>query len=338
MKQELYAYIRETTRLGDEIGVVERLKASKSISAETRADYDQIGARCIDLESDQLGPLMKGVSAMSWHKMRAALLYGSSRQYKDHRQACDKAQRSGDMDAARDHAIMARRAVLAFETISEASRPDVAKKRASKRGSIPRSDHWQAQVYAAATPVQRLSVALMWATGCRPVEIEKGVSVKILTKEEDGREYILVTIAGAKITERSGQETRYLVIDPKCPAGIALVNEMRGEREIVITRPAERLNKDFKRIREKTGFKVSPYSLRHQFAANLKAEWGADAADGIAVAMGHAVTRSQGRYGSVRQAQKSGSGVIDVKATREIKETRSLSFKPRPDAAGPSLG
>jgi hypothetical protein len=61
--------------------------------------------------------------------------------------------------------------------------------------------------------------------------------------------------------------------------------------------------------------------MRHQAAANLKSQFGQDGADKVAVALGHVTTRSQGRYGSVRQAQGA-SGVLAVRAVRDVRETR----------------
>jgi integrase len=143
----------------------------------------------------------------------------------------------------------------------------------------------------------------------------------------------MVTIYGAKITEHSGQEKRQIVIDPSSAAGKALADQMGDETSITVQRGAKRLNNDFEGIRDKTGFKVSPYSLRHQFSANLKAEFGSTRAVEVAKAMGHAVTRSQAKYGSPKQAQSGKTGVVMVWASGPVKETRSGPQKTGPKAS-----
>jgi integrase len=62
--------------------------------------------------------------------------------------------------------------------------------------------------------------------------------------------------------------------------------------------------------------KPSAYSLRHQFAANLKAQ-GFGPIE-IAKALGHLSVKSQKRYGSASQGQGGGVGLLAVDATREV--------------------
>lgn len=329
-RQAIYAHVRETTQIASDLGMVDRARQGKSVLSKTVADYDRIGARRIDLDCNELGLLMSEVTAASWHKYRAALMHVLARQYIGIRKDRDDAQRAGDWTDVAKLAVKMRRAVDAYSRVAAAERPEPDKPRASKRRTLPRSDDWQARVYDAATPAQRASIALMWATGCRPAEVETGVMVDRI-KFKGGKIGLRVTIHGAKLTEHSGQPTRLILIDEESQPGRALLEQMRGKPRMKVQRKATRINKDFEKIRSKTGLKVAPYSMRHQFSANLKAEWGSDAADRIAMAMGHAVTRSQGRYGSVRQAQSGKSGVLDVRATRSIKETRSAAKELSPE-------
>ncbi len=320
-KEELHAFIRETTRLAGELGLVKRVKAGKGVSEATKAAYEKVGARRLDLRSRGLGQLMEGVSARSWHTVRAALLHQAAETFGQGRRACDQAQRDGDLERAARMALVTRRAVMAFERVQVAERPSVDAPRQTKRRSLPRSDDWQARVWEAATPVQRPGIAVLWAVGCRPAEIAMGVDV-IRRPRPDGRVIVEVRIPGAKVTEVSGQPSRRLAIDGMTPQGRALLDALGGRDALTIRRPAKRLTKDLAAIRAKIGLKVSPYSLRHQASANLKAELGPAASKKVAEALGHATTRSQGRYGSVRQAQSGGSGVVGVKASREVRETR----------------
>lgn len=330
-KEKLHAFICETTRLGDEAGLVERMKATKKVSDTTRHAYERVVSRRLNLsDKDTFGGLMQGVSARSWHTNRAALLHGAAEAYGKHRKACDLAQRAGDMELAVRHAGMARRAVQAAMQIQGSERPELSSPRKTKRKTLPRSDEWQARVWSAATPTQKPAVAVLWATGCRPAEVEAGVDL-LRRDRPDGRVIIEVRVPGAKVTEHSGQPMRKLAIDGDSAEGKALLDALGDRASMTVQRKAKRLNADFADLRPKTGIRVSPYSMRHQVSANLKAQFGADEAEKVAEALGHVATRSQGRYGSPRQAQN-GSGVLAVKAVRTVKETRPNR---RPKASAP---
>jgi integrase len=334
-RSEIFAFVKETTQLGQERGLVDRSKATKKVSERTQGSYDKTASTRIDLNQKDCGRLMDGVSARSWHTIRASLLHVISQKYMAARKACDELQKRGDWDGAAKEAIIARRAITAHDKVEASERPELKTPRATKRRTLPRSDDWQAIVYEAASEVQKEAIAVMWASGARPDEIERGVEVKWVEKNDanSGARYLMVTIQGAKLTETSGQETRGIVIDPSSAAGQILAAHVGDYDSIIVERGAKRLNKDFEAIRDKTGFKTSPYSLRHQFSANLKAEFGPDRADEVAKAMGHATSRSQGRYGSPRQAQSGKTGVVMVGASRPVKETRSS-----PKYSGPKTG
>jgi integrase len=331
-RSKIIALVKETTQLGQERGLVDRAKATKEVKQETQKAYEKRASKRIALNQKDCGRLMEGVSARSWHTVKAALLHVISQEYMAARRACDALQKTGDWDGAGKQAVIARRAVIAYDKVQASERPELTKKRATKRHTLPRSDDWQALVYETASPVQKEAIAVMWAAGARPDEVERGVEVKWVKKlDTDAEErYLMVTIKGAKITETSGQEERAIVIDPSSGAGQILASHMSEYDRIIVERGAKRLNKDFEGIREKTGFQTSPYSLRHQFSANLKAEFGPDRADEVAKAMGHATSRSQGRYGSPRQAQSGKTGVVMVAASRPVKETRSSTKYPGP--------
>jgi integrase len=331
-RSQIFAFVKETTRLGQERGLVERSKATNKVSEKTQGSYDKTASTRIDLNQKDCGRLMDGVSARSWHTVRASLLHVISQKYTAARKACDELQKAGDFDGAGKEAIIARRATIAYDKIKASERPELTTPRATKRRTLPRSDDWQAVVYEAASEAQKEAIAVMWVSGARPDEIERGVEVKWVEKKDTdaGGRYLMVTIQGAKITETSGQKTRQIVIDPSSASGQILAAHMGEYDNITVERGAKRLNKDFEAIRNKTGFKTSPYSFRHQFSANLKAEFGPDRADEVAKAMGHATSRSQGRYGSPRQAQSGKTGIVMVAASRPVKETRSSTKYPGP--------
>lgn len=330
-KEALFGIVRQARDTGKALGLAERVKAGEAVSKGTAETYAATTARRLDLNADGAGRLMEGVTAASWHATKAALLWGASRAWQEEMKAQDAAQRAGDLGRAMTHARRALAAASAVQSIESAERPEPTQRRASKRASIPSAPDWQARIYETATEAQRPAVALLWATGCRPAEIGKGVDIG---RDDQGQ--LMVLIPGAKVHagHGAGQPVRLLVIDEGSSAGAALAAVLGDAKRMTIKRAATRLNKDFEWIRHRIGGTASPYSMRHQVAADLKS---AMEAEEVAAALGHRVTRSQSRYGSVRQA-KGGSAIKAAKATFPVKETRPSALQqPVPDR-GPGLG
>ena len=324
--------MRSARSLGGQMSLIERARAGDEVSEVTARTYGATVTRRMDLDQGG-GRLMQGVSAASWHATKAALSWGAARAWRDEMRAGDRAQKAGDVAGAEAHvrrAIIAAEAMAAIET---AQRPEPTKRRATKRATLPKAEGWQARVYEAATDAQRPAVALLWATGCRPAEVGKGVD---LVRDDKGR--LLVRIPGAKVREAhsAGQPVRILLIDENTEAGKALAAVLGAEKKRTIQRKAERLNKDFAAIRARIGGSASPYSMRHQVSADLKADMGQDHAEEIAAALGHRSTRSQGRYGSVQQA-KGSSAIKAARATYPVRDRRSAPEKAVEDR-GPGLG
>lgn len=331
-KAALFDLVRSARSLGGQMSLIERARAGDEVSEVTARTYGATVTRRMDLDQGG-GRLMQGVSAASWHATKAALSWGAARAWRDEMRAGDRAQKAGDVAGAEAHvrrAIIAAEAMAAIET---AQRPEPTKRRATKRATLPKAEGWQARVYEAATDAQRPAVALLWATGCRPAEVGKGVD---LVRDDKGR--LLVWIPGAKVREAhsAGQPVRMLLIDENTEAGKALAAVLGAEKKRTIQRKAERLNKDFAAIRARIGGSASPYSMRHQVSADLKADMGQDHAEEIAAALGHRSTRSQGRYGSVQQA-KGSSAIKAARATYPVRDRRSAPEKAVEDR-GPGLG
>ena len=337
--QELHALVRWTSAAGTAAGMPDRAKAADGIGPATAETYGATVARRMDLAAPGGGKLMDGVSAASWHATKAALAWGAVRAWRDARRVCDQQQRIAkdkDKPEAERRAAWSRAwagaeraaaAVEALERIESAIRPEPSAPRQTKRKTLPKMSTWQAEVYKVATPVQRPAVAVLWATGCRPAEIERGVDV---VRDRHGR--LIVVIPGAKVRDAhgAGQPQRALLIDEATEAGKVLAELLGDQRLLTVQRRAARLNKDFEAIREHLPWRISPYSMRHQVAANLKSELGPEGAEIVAAALGHRTTASQSRYGSVKQAQAGGGAIRAAEATHAVKETRA-----RPGRSGP---
>lgn len=317
-KEELFAKVRSNTSRAQALDALGYAARFKEASEDTRTGYLKIARRRL---SDASSGPMDGVSARSWHATRAAILASSGEAYRMARRRCDDAQRAGDLAGALDAAGDASGMLDVIERTLSAERPVATAPRKTKRRSLPRTPGWQGKVFEAATPAQRPGIAVMWATGCRPAEIEDGVDLRFV-RLKDGREVIHAHVPGAKVTAITGQPRRVLAIATDTEAGRALLAVMAGRPEITVQRSASRLRKDTADIMSRSGlgWAVSPYSFRHQQAAELKATM-PDAAE-VAAALGHRTTRSQSRYGTVAQATGRGS-IIAAKAVRPVRETRT---------------
>lgn len=329
----MFDFIRETTSMAQTVEIGERVKAARAVSEATGKKYARGAAQRLDLGRKDGGELLAGVSARSFHAIKAALLHSAALAYADARKACDVAQRGGDWEGAKNEAVKARRALTAYTTVKDAKRPPVTTPSASKRKTLPRHEAWQKVAFEAATPAQKPAVALLWAAGPRPAELEKGVDV--MKAMHEGRPVLHITIPGAKVSEklRAGQPVRYLLIDPASDAGRALLQVMGDEKKMTIQRRAARIRKDFAEIRERTLLRVSPYSMRHQASANAKT---AMAPEVVAAMMGHQSERSQGRYGSQAQAQKGGGAVLKASAEIPVRPKSAPGVGPRQPVSAPS--
>lgn len=206
---------------------------------------------------------------------------------------------------------------------------------AEKRGY----DDWRADIVDhARTDKDRGMLRVQAVTGCRPIEMLWGISVTII---DDGA--LEFSIHGAKVKTdetdskgrfvehgRRGQPQRMFALEP---TGARLFNELREQVEAaggigvtcVYTLAGTTQNpvKDYClrviRLANRLGYDgVSAYSLRHQFASDLKAA--RVTTDDRAAAMGHRSNRSQQVYG---QSQTGRGGLIElahVQADRPIRD------------------
>lgn len=157
-----------------------------------------------------------------------------------------------------------------------------AKKHSKKLDLAQLPKQWRATVFEAMKPQKesRLasSVAILWATGCRPVEIEKGVRVSM----DNGQ--LLVEIQGAKhgfidngdvIADR-GLEWRKLKLNPKLNAATEYLERLVKSGPVVVeynknslrTRLNETGRLAIRKLPE--GVTISPYTFRHAMGSDVK--------------------------------------------------------------------
>ena len=179
-------------------------------------------------------------------------------------------------------------------------------------------DDWRNQMFENAKRSKYLdAIAVLAATGARPAELEKGITVN-LTRENT----LTFTIIGVKTHNgKYGQEIRKLEIAANSVVTKHLLDRVQEHGQLRIAANAGSLS-DYARYLGKKTFPslkkaVSAYCFRHQFAADLKAE-GMESAD-VSAALGHCVDETQSYYASGRSARGS-SGVQKVVGTREVRE------------------
>lgn len=312
-KAQLFAAVKRTTALVKETkGILDRVGSVKS--DDTIALYRRLAENRVQVTAEGAGRLMEGVTAQSWHTTRAAVLYKLAEECSRWRGVTD---RTLDLSEAIDAAKRARQAVLAYQRVLAMKKPEPEKPRRSKRSTLPLM-RWQRMAFDAATKNQRAAVAVMWATGCRPAEIESGVTIR-----RDG-DALVIEIPGAKVTADKGQPIRRIAVDPVSEVGQIIVMMLGTQQEARVQRKAKRIAADFVDIRRRSGLgAISAYSFRHQSASDMKGR--GDDPVKIAEALGHASTRTQSRYGSPSKGQKGGP-IIGAEAERPVRAARD----PRP--------
>ena len=142
---------------------------------------------------------------------------------------------------------------------------------------------WRGQIFKAVKPekASRLAsaVALLWATGCRPVEIEKGVKVQLVNGQ------LLIEIRGAKVGEitndegtfERGLEWRKLTLNPKLNAAteyLARLADDGNSHQVNYNKNSlrTRLNEVGRLALKKTKepISISPYTFRHAMGSDVK--------------------------------------------------------------------
>ena len=178
--------------------------------------------------------------------------------------------------------------------------------------------------------------AIASLTGCRPVELIRGITV------ENKGDRIVITIPGAKVREHSGQPWRRFTIK----------NDGSAEWTHLANRVASGTSQELKAHASEDAFsealarageqvlpkapRMTGYVYRHSVASDMKAD-GADRVE-IAMALGHAVTKTQNAYGRA-VGGRAGARSMQIEAAREVKithDTRYTGGTPAPLANGPT--
>lgn len=201
---------------------------------------------------------------------------------------------------------------------------------------------WRERIFAAAVSRKKTrpgrlpeALAILWATGLRPAELEKGVQYGIHKGQ------LIFQITGAKVGKidngngvyERGIEKRVLFINPKLNAATKYLfdnlNGLDGAKSFKYNKTSirNRVNELGREILSKLKDppSISPYSFRHAMGADLKS---CDALTDIqrAQVMGHLSVESLESYGRRRRG---GGGVSPVLAVQSSAQPHGeFSHKP----------
>ncbi len=317
--------------------------ADSTISAATQELYSR---KMSLMEKAKQGPIeyctRRGLGQSTYQTMRAALLHDSVKNIKQLLDAADP-----NADQARVLKV-ARRADKLTGDKYEPERDPTKERRALEQGRVSKRktlrglpDDWREKIHDRmyARGSRYASAALVvHHTGCRPAELEKGVMVR---HEGDA---ITLTIYGAKQSEknRSGQEWRVISYPAESDQGLELFAKvLRGGSAEMVVLPGQpqAFLKAYKWAASKSidgvkGRRISPYSARHQFAADMKRN--GYSRTQIAEAMGHQSTKSQSQYGGAGQGGGGGKS-LSAEASSPVRDNARDPLKTMSISSGPSM-
>lgn len=202
--------------------------------------------------------------------------------------------------------------------------------RNSKSRSIRTAEEdWRERAADAMAGDLKVLFLLQCVTGCRPQELANGVRVRFC---RDGT--MVTRVAGAKCDGVAGQPTRCLRLAASEGVAAMLARMLTVGRTLDSRKCGlGRVNTYAKSVSRACGRafpdrkgrrKLSCYSARHQFKADLVAAGWAMAE--VAMAMGHSTTRSGTAYG---QGGKRGSGGVKPIAIKALRPVKLRGMHPR---------
>lgn len=199
-------------------------------------------------------------------------------------------------------------------------RPERGHVRKSKRpglSQLPRDWRQKKAEYCSAKSIYADPIIVLILTGARPRELEMGVTVHVTTTG------IRIDIRGAKLTATSGQPLRKLSFknDNWMVQRLRTKAIAAGSAGVQISIKSARALCTFVRHLSRHLFPtskyiVSPYSFRHAFASDRKAE--GVSVEELAEMLGHTSARSQRAYGVALQGKHPCAKVLEVSADRAI--------------------
>lgn len=212
---------------------------------------------------------------------------------------------------------VAGKGVVTWRSIAAQKPPAPRNSKRTGLGALVNREGWQDLLLASISPQYRSALALSMLTGCRPAEVARGIRLRAVGQD------VHVVIPGAKVGRDRGQPSRTLVLATDNAAGKVLAELAASGEAIVIVPSAKAFGAAVaeagRRAWPRARVRVSPYSLRHHVASQLRAANVAEEA--IAACLGHRATRSQGAYGRACHGRAGGLAILDVQAAMPVRRT-----------------
>ena len=324
--------------------------AKRELKDATKQDYEakvrrfesRIGAD--ESYAAMISEALKTVKKATWQANRAALMFaftGALRQRLDQQ---DKLQRAikasiaagGMPDHSGWHKVVSQveNMTTGLKLLLEAKLPiegreDRHTKRQDMRGLLA---NWRERIIAR-MPKYADQALVAAVTGCRPAELVNGIELWI--DEQTGE--LVAWIKGAKSTDKTGQAWRQMSwpADSDSPLVRSLADLVSKQPAGTKVRIAVDNAKAFsgamraagKREWPKRKSSVTPYCMRHQAAADMKA-CGSLSGGEISAALGHVSDVTKSTYGHTNMGCKSG-GVSPAR----VKSARPVQTKTPSSAA-----
>lgn len=200
--------------------------------------------------------------------------------------------------------------------------------RGKRRGLGTLPADWREQLLAKAAVDELPYLLVLILTGCRPSELALGI------KANCRKQMLYLGIKGSKVTSSNGQPQRLLGIDLSHLWGQQLANALaHWSVPVTLQMKAGLLAALVKRVAgrvqfvgEQQDYVISPYSFRHQLAADLKRQGETPA--WIAAVLGHRSERTQTAYGHWRQGCSGAGGLIQSVAVSHQPRTHTSRYMP----------
>lgn len=217
------------------------------------------------------------------------------------------------------------------EKAAKPSTEKAGKKRSKKHDMAKLPADWRERVFAKASSTgergRRIvdAISVLWATGCRPAELEKGVKIKLVGKQ------LVITIEGSKVGKIDNGDTvadrgiskRQITLD------VDLNDATRHLAKVALTQQSVQYHRETLRsVMNKLTHKMnifgkaknpptlSPYSFRHAMASDLKSCDTLTDEDRAKV-LGHLAVDSIQSYGRRRRG---GGGISPIKSVQTSRE------------------
>ncbi|MDP2779036.1 tyrosine-type recombinase/integrase [Devosia sp.] len=286
------------------------------LAASTQVDYRRI----IEAVDDDFVAYLRSAPNSTFYKRKAAILWRLRFSLAESITSIDEASAHGEtnlgwrLDQARVYAELIKS--VAAETRKK-SRSQKGKSKKIGLKALSKKGDFRERLVTAAGKAGVVGILLLSIAGVRPAEIAKGVALKAF-----GEHGLEIHINGVKHTQTTGHERRAQRHDARrwSLSAKLLTFVKKAGGNLLFSRSPDLLRDDIKRAaaRAKLPLTISPYTLRHCFSGDLKkAGWSPVE---IAKAMGHASTRTGGRYARKQSAGSGTSSMTAVWASGEVRE------------------